>query len=64
MLLLTLIILAILTLILTAASIHSILTHWTDTEGMLTMIYLCMILGVLLGWSLTEVADINFFWQR
>jgi hypothetical protein len=63
MILITLIILATLTLILAAASIYTVLIHWPDTEGTFTMIYLCMILSLLVGWTLTEVADINFFWQ-
>ena len=63
MLLLTLIILAILTVILAAASIQTILTHWTDTEGMFTMLYLCAILSLLIGWTMTDVLDINFFWS-
>jgi len=44
-------------------SIHTILTHWSHTEGLFTMLYLCVFLSILLGWTLTDVLDINFFWH-
>ena len=61
MLTLTLIVLASLLLPLVILSIHTVLTHWADTEGMFTMIYLCMILSILAGWTMTDILDINIF---
>jgi hypothetical protein len=45
-------------------ALYVINEYWTETEGLFTMIYLCMILSILLGWTLTDVLDINYFWHR
>jgi hypothetical protein len=42
-------------------SIQSVLIHWRETEGLFTMIYLCLILGMIIGWYLTNVAHIYVF---
>ena len=44
-------------------ALYLINEYWTETEGLFTMIYLCMILSILTGWIMTDVLDINFFWH-
>jgi len=54
-------IILILLLPLVLLSFQTVLEHWSQTEGMFTMIYLCVFLSILVGWTLTEVLDINIF---
>jgi hypothetical protein len=42
-------------------ALYLINDYWTETEGLFTMIYLCAILSILIGWTLTDVLDINIF---
>ena len=54
-------IILILLLPLVLLSFQTVLEHWSQTEGMFTMIYLCVFLGILVGWTFTEMLDINIF---
>jgi len=42
-------------------ALYLINEYWTETEGLVTMIYLCAILSILIGWTLTDILDINIF---
>jgi hypothetical protein len=42
-------------------ALYLINDYWTETEGLFTMTYLCVILGTIVGWTLTEQLDINIF---
>jgi len=35
--------------------------YWRTAEGLFTLCYLLAILSILLGWTLTDILDINFF---
>ena len=42
-------------------ALYLINEYWTETEGLFTMIYLCAILSVLVGWTMTDILDYNIF---
>jgi hypothetical protein len=42
-------------------ALYLINDYWTETEGLFTMIYLCAILSVLVGWTMTDILDYNIF---
>ena len=42
-------------------ALYLINEYRTETEGLFTMIYLCMILSMVIGWTMTDILDINIF---
>jgi hypothetical protein len=35
--------------------------YWDETEGLFTLTYLLAILSILIGWTMTDILDINIF---